>query len=578
MMQWHAVSVVRWAIAACAGVMIAAPDASAQSVKWRVPDDAGPPTLTYRGLVPGLDTAERVREVLGEPVFESRWYNWKMYYPAEGRPGLYDIVHLRSGSPDSDLANIERASIPEGFETEDAIRTQLGEPEYELRMTTWRLLDYNEQGLRFTVDAEGTTTGVAHFGHGYRRVPSGERSLMDLTHLRTGPQSAPDAPADLRGLEVGVAERDITPLDEDWLYHGFEVLEPLKARMAVFRVDGLTLAVVGADTFGLRKRANDEIRAAARELGIDEVIVGSSHTHSSGDTLGAYGRGPVEFLAYIVEQVADGLEAALGNMQPVAELRSANRELPMDGARVIDLIRNARNPGLMDPTMSVMQAIGEDGEAIMTLVHFTCHPESIETGQRTITPDFPGVLCDRLAANGHGQPIFLNGALGGMISGDNRERTLESIHETGEHFAELAEELIAEATPAASFDFYARTRAFEVPITNPMWIQRLENPSDQAVAGEVRRQRFVTDMSYFRIGEAQFITLPGELFPEISFEILEEMDGYPRMLVGLGNDMLVYLVPPYDWRHDEYEESVSPGPSAGLQVRDAALRLLHDTP
>lgn len=559
-------------------VLAVAAPAWGQAVKWQVPEDADPPVLTYHGLVPGLDSAERVREVLGEPVFESRWYNWKMYYPVEGREGMYDVVHLRSGSPTSRLANIDRVSIPEGFETEAAIRARLGEPEYELHMSTWRMLDYNEQGLRFTVDAEGTTTGLGHFGHGYRRVHPGERRVMDLTHLRTGPQPAPEQPADLGGLRAGAAEVDITPLDSRWIYHGFEVLEPLKARIAVFATDDLTIALVGADTFGLRKPVTARIREAAQELGVDYTIIGSSHTHSSGDTLGAYGLPPLRFHTHIVEQITAGIAEALETLAPVKELRSANRELPMDGARVIDLIRNARNPGLMDPTISVMQAIGEDDAPILTLVHFACHPESIETGQRTITPDFPGVMCDRLKANGHGQPIFLNGALGGMISGDNRERTLESIHETGEHFATIVEDLLEDTVPAASFDFYARDRVVEFPVTNQAWIGRMELPGAAAVVGELNRRRMVSDMTYIRLGESQFISLPGELFPEISFEILEHMDGYPRMLVGLGNDMVAYLIPPYDWRHDEYEETASPGPAAGNLVRDTALRLLDDTP
>ena len=573
----HARPCARGLIAAA--VLLAIPLAAlGQAVKWEVPEDAGDPVITYQGLVPGQDSAERVREVLGEPVFESRWYNWKMYYPAEGREGMYDIVHLRGASQDSDLANIDRASIPEGFENVEAIRDRLGEPEYELRMNTWRMLDYNEQGLRFVLNTDDETIGVAQFGHGYRRVPSGERRFMDLSHLRTIPQPEPVKPAGLDGLQVGVAERIITPQDEDWLYHPFEVLEELKARIAVFSTDDLTVAIVGADTFGLRKPVNDAIREAVREFGVDHAIIGSSHTHSSGDTLGAYGPAPKPFHDFIIEQITDGVEEAVSNLQPVAELRSAAKELPMDGARVIDLIRNARNPGLMDPTVSVVQAIGEDGEAITTIVHFACHPESIETGQRTITPDFPGRMCDLLEEKGHGQPVFLNGALGGMISGDNRERTLESIHETAERFAEVVDELLEHTVQAGAFDFYARQRDFEVPVTNQDWIPRIDPDHPAPLEGEVRRQRLLTDMLYIRLGEAQFITLPGELFPEISFEILEQMDGYPRMLVGLGNDMMAYLIPPYDWRYDEYEESASPGAAAGHIVRDAGLRLLNDTP
>jgi hypothetical protein len=82
-------------------------------------------------------------------------------------------------------------------------------------------------------------------------------------------------------------------------------------------------------------------------------------------------------------------------------------------------------------------------------------------------------------------------------------------------------------------------------------------------------------MMYIKLGEAQFITLPGELLPEVSFEIIEKMNGFPRMLIGLANDQLGYMVPPYDFRSDAYEESVSQGPAAATQVRDMAIRMLE---
>ena len=70
------------------------------------------------------------------------------------------------------------------------------------------------------------------------------------------------------------------------------------------------------------------------------------------------------------------------------------------------------------------------------------------------------------------------------------------------------------------------------------------------------------------------VTLPGELLPEVSFEILEQMGGFPRMLIGLGNDELGYLIPPYNFREGIYEESMSRGPAAALVVRDTAIRML----
>ena len=90
------------------------------------------------------------------------------------------------------------------------------------------------------------------------------------------------------------------------------------------------------------------------------------------------------------------------------------------------------------------------------------------------------------------------------------------------------------------------------------------------------RGRVVTEMSLITLGECQMLTLPGELLPEVSFEILERMTGFPRMLIGLANDELGYIIPPDDFRDDEYEETMSVGPAAAPVVKDTALRLLGE--
>jgi hypothetical protein len=547
----------------------AVPEASAQAVKHKVPGDAPPPKLMYHGLVPGRDTMPAVREALGEPEKQSRFYNYKMYYPAEGRPGKWDVVHMHGNTPDAGLANIDAASIPVGYETEAKIRASLGEPEYELRMPTWKLLDYSTEGVRFSLTPEGETHGVAYVPHGFPRVPEGERDLVDLTHLREGAQPKPDGAAALDGLKVGVAEVDVTPQGDDWLGHPYEVHDPLLARIAVFSDGGLTVALVGADLFGFGFYEGGIIRKAAEDLGVDHTIIGSSHNHAAGDTLGVYGHYPTEFVAYIQKQITDGIGSALESMQPVASFRTASRELPMDGARVMNLFRNARNPGVLDPTISILQAIGEDGEPITTIVNFACHVESLEKGPREISADFPGYMCEQMKRDGLGQPVFLNGAVGGMISGDNLGRTFESSEQMGLELAAIVNDMQSIAQPPAEFEFTAERRDVHIPLTNQNFIGRYEESPRGLYRG-----RMITDMTFVTLGEAQLITLPGEVLPEVSFEILEHMTGFPRVLIGLGNDQIGYFVPPYDFRNDYYEETVSPGPAAAVQVRDMAIRML----
>ena len=547
--------------------------ALAQAAKGSVSVDDPPPAVMYHGLVPGLDTLEKVKKVLGEPAFESRWYNHKLYYPANDRDGLFDVVHMHGNKPASGLAEIEAVSVPAGFETEAAIRAELGGPEYELRMATWRMLDYGAQGIRFALDAEGITIGVAYVPHLYRRVPPGERSLVDLSGLRQGPQPAPSKPAALNGLQAGAAEVDISPIGEDWLGHRYEVHDPLKARIAVFRDDDLTVAFVGADLFGVSHADNLAIREGARALGVEYTVVASSHNHASGDTIGVYGHYPAEYLAHIQRRTLRGIEEAIARLQPVAALRTASKELPMDGIRVHGLFRNARSPGLLDSTISTVQAIGNSGEPILTIIHFACHVESLQKGPREISADFPGYMCDQMKADGLGQPIFLNGAVGGMISGDNRARTHESSREMGLRLAAIAKDLVNEGQSPATYRFTAEKRPLSIPVSNSDFLERYRQGMR-----ELHRGRIITDMMYIRLGEAQFITLPGELLPEVSFEILEHMEGFPRMLLGLANDQIGYMVPPYDFRDDYYEETMSQGPATANQVRDMAIRMLQSKP
>src|SRR5262249_48949939 len=244
------------------------------------------------------------------------------------------------------------------------------------------------------------------------------------------------------------------------------------------------------------------------------------------------------------------------------------RELPMDGARVAGYFRNARNPGVLDPTLSLIQAISTDGKPIATIVNFACHVEGLEAGARELSADFPGYMCERIRSDGGGQAISPNGSLGGRFSGDNRARTHEEVRATGLGIAALVKELAASAQPPETFAFSVERKAVEIPVTNARF-----KPLYEKMNVALHRGRLRTEMMYIRLGEAPIVTLPGELLREVSFEILERMTGFPRILVGLANDEIGYIIPAEDFRDDEYEETMSQGPAAAPLVKETALRL-----
>ena len=210
---WHLL--IFGSCAAWAGSFAMESCAPAQAVEGKISADDPPPPVTYHGLIPGLSTAEQVRNTLGQPAHEAKWYAWKMLYPAQGHEGLLDSIHLQ-GDRNGTFSCVEAASVPAGYETRDKVTKQLGDPESELKMATFSMLDYTAKGVRFVFDTNGNAIGVAYFPHLRPRVHSGARRLVDLSKLRQGPQPKPTKPAPLDGLKAGVAEIKITPKAE-WL-------------------------------------------------------------------------------------------------------------------------------------------------------------------------------------------------------------------------------------------------------------------------------------------------------------------------------------------------------------------------
>jgi hypothetical protein len=560
----------RLAALACFGVLVISGGVTlAQSPDGEVkPSDPQPP-LKYHGLVPGMSTAAETRAALGQPAHEAEWYAYKMLYPAAGREGLIDSVHLHG--KDGGYSCTEAASVPQGYENRDKVIAAFGPAEQEVKMATFSMLDYTHLGVRFVFNHQGGTIGVAYVPNVRTRVPEGAPRLLDMSGLRSGPQPKPVEPASLGNLKAGAAEATITPKKE-WmpprLRDAFRVHDDMFARVVVFEKDGVRIALVGADLFGMLRSDIDAIRERAKEAGIDFLLLGMSHNHAAPDTIGVYGHYPAEYVAYIQDQVQKAVSQAVAGLRPVKEFRAASRELPMDGARVIGYFRNARNPGLVDPTLSLLQPIGEDGKPIATIVNFACHVEGLEDGPGVCSADFPGTMCEQIRADGGGQGVFLNGAVGGMVSGDNKARTHEEAKATGLGLAALVKDLANTAQPPATFDYGFVTSKVSFPMTNPKFLPLYE------ARGGLDEGRVSSEMALVKLGEAQLITLPGEVLPEVSFEILKEMRGFPRILVGLANDQLGYIIPEYDFRSISYEETMSQGKATAPAVRDTALKLL----
>jgi hypothetical protein len=175
----------------------------------------------------------------------------------------------------------------------------------------------------------------------------------------------------------------------------------------------------------------------------------------------------------------------------------------------------------------------------------------------------------------------VSGALGGMLSPAIEQRDRTGVAAMGQAYAAAALEALATAPLIDVSKLELRRATFELPLANPIFATAQE-------IGLVRRRsadpsRLTTSCAYVDLGPAQLITVPGELLPRLGFELKAALPGPCRLLVGLADDELGYILPddefvtPSDYLNPgaQYEESMSPGPLSGSLVLAAAKGLIQ---
>lgn len=379
------------------------------------------------------------------------------------------------------------------------------------------------------------------------------------------------------GLRVGAAERDATPAVGAWLA-GFAparastaVQSPLKVRALVFEVGDRPFAIVGIDNLGVMREDADWIKAGIGGFANGDVFLCASHTHAGPDLIGLWGfygltsgrdRDYVAALrTAIVEAVAEARAAAAP-----ARLVLGSARLPPSG-----MIKNANFPGLFDRRVVVLHARAvDDGRPLGTLLHMACHPEVLPRRSTSISSDFVGPLCDGWRDAGLGQAVFVNGALGAMISPMVQPKDEHGIQLLGDTIRHAAEAALAAAEPLPVDAVEVRRRDVYVPVQALGFrIGRLTTVLPRELYDGCAR----TTVGWLRIGAFEAIAVPGEMEPVLAHEIRCKLRRPDLVVFGLCDDELGYLLRLVDARDPEYayERSMSPSTDTGERIRRAFI-------
>ena len=426
-------------------------------------------------------------------------------------------------------------------------------------------------------------------------------------------------------LRAGAAKVDITPdpakgpvymagFDHNRVATG--VHDPLWARCAAFAPARRTLVMCTVDTIGL---FYDDVEAVRRKLPYYDVVVSATHNHEGPDTMGLWGPAPDKsglneaYNAFVVDKVVEAAKAAVKSLQPATATLARVRTPELDR-----LIHDTRPPEVHDAELVVLAVADESGHGIATAVNWANHPETLGGKNTQITADYPGYLYVGLEEHLGGVAMLWNGAIGGMQSPLGAQVVDAKTHQPapeesfrkaeliGQRVADLALDALQGEKPVEISRISFVERLITIPITNPgfqmasqadLYKGRKKPTADGGTSTPVGLVRFASRTEPL----LDVALVPGEMYPELSVGGVVKYEGadFPdapveppikpmmtaehRMVIGLADDEIGYIIPKAEWDEKApwlqnapkawYGEVNSVGPEAAPRIA-AAIRAL----
>lgn len=398
-------------------------------------------------------------------------------------------------------------------------------------------------------------------------------SSSDALELRAGAASAVISPPPGTFIAGDARNRRFAGLHDD-LFAKAVVLSNGDESLAIIVID--CIGMVYPDIQAIRRAAAS--RVSDISLSPERIIVTSTHTHCGPDVVGLWGpdettsgRSP-KYMGTLTELAAAQVALAAQRLVPVS-LHAGSQQSPMDW------VENICEPGLLDPTLSVLQLVGPGDTAVATLVNFACHPTVMDGVTDQVSSDYVAGYYRAMKEAVPGEHLFLQGAIGGWVQPKKEGRSFELADRYGVSVAAAVIALLknVEKNDDSTIDFACKS--IKLP---------LENEGFQALAsiGVIDRGANGTiesEVAWFRIGPVQFATHPGETSPQYSLDTRARMGGGPTFVLGLALDALGYILKPSyfelpEIKYAEYLTSMSVGPRTGPLVMEALDSIIPASP
>jgi hypothetical protein len=421
------------------------------------------------------------------------------------------------------------------------------------------------------------------------------------------------------------ANGDVRPPDGRWdgIYLGggdgndripTAVLDPITARTVVIANGSRKIAITVADNEGVFREIWDLVRQKVQTdggFGLDEMFMSSTHDESAPDTIGITGPSQTVsgvdpfYVEFLVAQTAHGIEDAAQHLTP-ATIRFG--QIHPD-----DLVPCwSSYPFVADESVGAMQARDKNGHVIVTLLNYGSHAEELgfsDDGEDRLhlSSDWPHFARTSLEQQFGGVALTMAGSVGSVempkvfdmtrsfvptglhsVQGNGGCRTIYDTSGTyapygytlsnearGERLASWAVQAIALGADSRSKAITFGRSSLFLPLDNVLFefgglfgvfpykdVYQDGVLSPHAPNGSAAGNEFKTEVAWYTIGDAQFVTSPGEVFP---FTYVRDFSGPAdlavpqygpphgwvmaslgkrwRFIEGLGEDMVGYIFP-----------------------------------
>ncbi len=387
------------------------------------------------------------------------------------------------------------------------------------------------------------------------------------------------------------------------------------ARVMVIDDGETRIALVALDAIGFMHDDVVDIRSQIpSELDIDYTLIASTHTHESNDLVGIWGEDifhsgvDPEIMEYVKSQTLTAIKTAAKNMRP-SKLKFAEDLSGKDG----EFIKDTRRPIIKASGIHLMQVIdSETDETLGTIINWANHPESLWSKNLFISSDFPhyiregiekGVYNDsELVYKGVGGiSIYFSGAIGGLMAPHPSlpiadpfidtlysEPSFTKTKALGDQIAILSLSALEKSEDVIDkSNIFISAKTIILPLDNTMF--RIGSGIGMLERGTPELFNTRTEVAALKIGPAMFVSIPGEIYPEIVYGGIEAPEGRDfkvspmevppiqnvikaqyKFYLCLSNDEIGYIIPKSEWdvekpylynsKRDFYGEENSLGP------------------